>query len=89
MKYIIFDNVNGAFDCPIIFIDAIPHHVIGNAHRGEANILSAGFVQFRDKTSPKDDPRVELCTYGKSTDYPNKPPRPEDDKLLTRAVREH
>lgn len=83
MKFIVLKGLDDAGDIPIIFPDFVRHGDVGRVF-GEDDIVSAGFVHVYTNG---DEVSVEV--HGKSTDYPNKPPRPEDDFFLSNAIRKH
>jgi hypothetical protein len=84
MKFIVFKSLGCVTDVPILFPDYLNHRDVGEAFGGEKNIVSAGFVAI---STDCDGVTVEV--HGKSTDYPNKPPKSEDDFFLSNAVTKH
>lgn len=57
-KYIIFDDILGVFDVPILFPTFLQHIDIANKFGGKDNVISAGTMSF--------DSNGELSTYSDS-----------------------
>ena len=78
MKYIIFDKIGAGGDVPVIFPICLEHANVANCHGGNANVLSAGFVDISDAK--------HVSCFSHAVTIPDKPPREEDAKIIQRMI---